>query len=293
MSRVAPSDHRPVPDGTRIHVVHDMAGLERVADVFAQVWGLSSTSSVASPDMLRAISHAGGYVAAAVDPTGRTVAASMGFRGVHADRPSLHSHVTGVLPSHAHRGLGRELKQHQRAWARSAGIDCITWTFDPLVRRNAWFNLQVLGVEVEQYLVDFYGPLGDDINGDDETDRLLAVWWIGSDRAVAAATGNLPAPTARPGVGIVHLVAVGDDGSPVVARDVDPSQTDALTAAVPDALTITVPDDIVSIRRHSPELADRWRKAVRSALGGAMDDDWVVDGMSDDGRYVLRRRVTT
>ena len=62
----------------------------------------------------------------------------------------------------------------------------MTWTFDPLVRRNAHFNLAVLGATVDEYLVDFYGPLPDAVNAGDESDRLLVVWPVG-DAATAAA----------------------------------------------------------------------------------------------------------
>ncbi len=53
------------------------------------------------------------------------------------------------------------------------------WTFDPLVRRNAWFNIAVLGAEVAEYLPSFYGSMTDAINAGDESDRLLVAWDVG------------------------------------------------------------------------------------------------------------------
>jgi predicted GNAT superfamily acetyltransferase len=55
-------------------------------------------------------------------------------------------------------------------------MDRIVWTFDPLVRRNAHFNLARLGARATRYEVDFYGPVRDAINGDDDTDRLVVEW---------------------------------------------------------------------------------------------------------------------
>jgi predicted GNAT superfamily acetyltransferase len=52
----------------------------------------------------------------------------------------------------------------------------VTWTFDPLVRRNAWFNIEVLRAHVAEYLVDFYGPMTDSVNARDESDRLMVAW---------------------------------------------------------------------------------------------------------------------
>ena len=88
----------------------------------------------------------------------------------------LHSHITGVIPSEQRNGVGLALKRHQRTWARERGMDRIVWTFDPLVRRNAHFNLARLGARATRYEVDFYGPVRDAINGDDDTDRLVVEW---------------------------------------------------------------------------------------------------------------------
>jgi predicted GNAT superfamily acetyltransferase len=75
------------------------------------------------------------------------IGASVGFFAAPDDR-SLHSHITGIVGDHRGRGLGRLLKQHQREWALARGVHRITWTFDPLVARNASFNLRVLGARV-------------------------------------------------------------------------------------------------------------------------------------------------
>ena len=152
------------------------AELAAVATTFEQVWG--TTSPVVETALLRAVQHAGGYVAAAyVD--GRLVGGSFGFLASHHGEPALHSHLTGVLPTLQGTGAGRALKHHQRAWAAAHGLAWVTWTFDPLVRRNAHFNLRVLGATVDEYLVDFYGPLPDALNAGDESDRLLVVWPVG------------------------------------------------------------------------------------------------------------------
>ena len=116
------------------------------------------------------------------------VGGSFGFLGRHLGEPSLHSHVTGILPGVRRTGLGRAMKLHQRAWAADHGLAWVTWTFDPLVRRNAWFNLGVLGAHVHEYLVDFYGPIDDAINAGDESDRLLVAWPVGDDGPTAPPT---------------------------------------------------------------------------------------------------------
>jgi predicted GNAT superfamily acetyltransferase len=147
--------------------------LATVATLLDQVWG--TTVPIVTVELLRAISHAGGYVAAAFDADDM-IGASFGFLARHNGQEALHSHVTGIQPGLQHRGAGRAIKHHQRGWAAERNIPWITWTFDPLVRRNAWFNIEVLQAQVTEYIEDFYGQMTDDINAQDDSDRLVAAW---------------------------------------------------------------------------------------------------------------------
>jgi predicted GNAT superfamily acetyltransferase len=144
-----------------------------IVNVFQQVWG--SVTPIVGVELLRAISHSGGYVAGAFD-SGNIIGASFGFLARHQGEQALHSHVTGILPGVQHSGVGRSMKNHQRSWAAERDIPWITWTFDPLVRRNAWFNIEVLNAEIADYLVNFYGEMTDSINAQDESDRLVVAW---------------------------------------------------------------------------------------------------------------------
>jgi predicted GNAT superfamily acetyltransferase len=178
-----------------IRVLDDATEMRRVATLFSQVWG-SATPPV-GVELLRAVQHAGGYVVAAYADE-QVVGGSFGFLGRHDGQPSLHSHITGVLPGVRHTGVGRAVKLHQRAWAADHGLAWVTWTFDPLVRRNAHFNIDVLGVRVHEYLVDFYGPIDDAINAGDESDRLLVAWSVVDVRAPAPSAdtdGAVAVPT--------------------------------------------------------------------------------------------------
>ena len=187
-------------------------------DLFGQVWG--TTTAVVGAELIRAIGHAGGYVAAAYTD-GHLVGGSLGFLGRHVGAPSLHSHVTGILPGVRRSGVGRAMKLHQRAWAAERDLQWITWTFDPLVRRNAWFNIAVLGVAVHEYLVDFYGPIGDSLNGDGDTDRLLVAWAVGDGGPTE------PPPVPTPGA---TLVPTPEDVVALRRTDPAPPVTGATSA---------------------------------------------------------------
>ena len=231
--------------GIEIRTVSYIAGLIEVGEVLQQVWG--SSSPLVTLELARAIAHSGGYVAAAFAPSGSMVGASVGILARQGDAPALHSHVTGLLPAARHTGTGRALKLHQRAWAAARGIDWITWTFDPLVRRNAWFNIAVLGADVDEYLPSFYGEMTDAINVGDDSDRLHVAWKV---------------------------------NAPVPERPRDGREIDAV-ALVP------TPEDIVELRRHDPVAVDRWRRSTRDALLGALGAGHRIVGFSRDGNYVI------
>ncbi|MDW3216854.1 MAG: hypothetical protein R8G01_22885 [Ilumatobacteraceae bacterium] len=191
-----------------IRTLETAGDMAAIGTVFQQVWG--TATPIVTVELLMAISHAGGYVAGAFE-SGNAVGASFGFLADHQGDRALHSHVTGILPGVQHGGVGRAIKNHQRAWAAERDIDWIVWTFDPLVRRNAWFNIEVIGAHVTEYLRNFYGTMSDSINAHDESDRLVVAWPT-SDDAESPAADSATETT---------LVATPDDI--VVLRRTDPA----------------------------------------------------------------------
>ncbi|MFI6096270.1 GNAT family N-acetyltransferase [Lentzea sp. NPDC051213] len=159
---------------TAVRQLTELADLVAVEELYEQTWKVSPVSA----KLLRALTMAGGYVAGAFDDAG-LIGASVGFCSPPSAR-ELHSHVTAVAAGVRGRNVGYALKLDQRAWALQHGITEISWTFDPLVRRNAYFNLVKLGAEVAGYLPDCYGPMDDAINRGDESDRLLVRWRLDS-----------------------------------------------------------------------------------------------------------------
>lgn len=249
--------------------LHDLDDHHAACDLFAKIWGRSDGGSLVPPEVVRAISHAGGYVAGARNEDG-LFAASVGFIGLHDGELILHSHITGIDPAVQGRGVGTALKHHQRAWAGERGIAAITWTYDPLVRRNGRFNLHRLGAEAVAYLPDFYGLMQDSQNGLDPTDRCFVRWDVHKDRA------PLEADPARLIAGGAEMVLrASDDGAPAVTKS---------HAAV---RLCWVPDDIVAIRRADPATATAWRQALRAVMVDAMRDGLRGVAMSRDGCYVL------
>jgi len=259
--------------GLRVVELTDIAEHHAAANLLTRVWQADSASQVIGADVIRAFAYSGNYVAGAY--LGEALVGTvMGFQG----DGHLHSHIAGVDPDRWGSGVGYALKQHQRAWALRRGILEVHWTFDPLVSRNAYFNLCKLGALPSAYLPDFYGPMTDGINVGDVSDRLYIRWQLDSDRARAAARGEpLGEDTnaLRAGGAAVYLDRAGD--RPVPAGD------------LPDKgqLLVAVPLDVEELRPRDPALARTWRFAVRERLTVALAGGFHIAGISKDGFYLL------
>ena len=187
---------------TTSRLLTDWDDLVDATEVIFGVWG-TGAASLASPSLLKTYAHYGNPIIGAFD--GETLCGvSVAFLASDP-RVHLHSHITGVTPSHQQLGIGYQLKMAQRDWCVANGIDLITWTFDPMLARNAYFNLHKLGAHARRFLPNFYGSMDDDINRGDETDRLEA-WWPVTES---------PRPVAR----VAQTVAVPDDYLALRARD--------------------------------------------------------------------------
>ncbi|HYM66931.1 MAG TPA: GNAT family N-acetyltransferase [Patescibacteria group bacterium] len=253
--------------------------LRELADLFAGVWQRSGEPPIGS-DVLRALAHSGNYVSGARQD-GRLVGGLVGWLGGRPpDHVHMHSHILGVVPDRDTRGLGFALKQHQRRWCLERGIRVMEWTTDPLIRRNAYFNLTKLGAQAHSYLINFYGQMADGLNAGEESDRLLIVWELDSPAAERAASGDSPQPDVESLIdgGAAVRLRIGSSGEPVRAPGSDGR-----------VLLCQVPEDIVAVRRSRPDQARSWRLALREAMTTALDVGFAVSGATRSGWYVLER----
>jgi predicted GNAT superfamily acetyltransferase len=157
-----------------------------------RVWGVGDETI---PAIMLVVSQKVGAVAAgAFDRRQRLVGCVFGLTGVRHRRLAHWSHMLAVRPGARNRGIGRLLKRYQRRRVLAQGVTTMYWTFDPLVARNAHFNLNRLGARVEEYVVDMYGsgrhsPVDRAIG----TDRFIVRW----DLKAARRRSPVPAPTQR------------------------------------------------------------------------------------------------
>ncbi|AUI58628.1 hypothetical protein [Amycolatopsis sp. BJA-103] len=250
--------------GVRIRLAEDLVTVEAVSRFLAGVWQTPEHQPPLGVDALRAFAHAGGAVHYSSDGD-EVIAASVLLFCRPASR-AVYSMIAAARTSD--RGVGFALKQAQRVWALDHGATSMIWTFDPLVSRNAHFNLAKLGATAGEYRVNFFGHIDDGVNGHDETDRLTAVWSLAEPR---------PDHVVGPDFGSAEVDAArAPDGRALSARD-------------ENGHWCRVPADIVATRREDRELAAAWREAVRGVLLPAFDAGFTVTGFSRAGWYRLTR----
>jgi predicted GNAT superfamily acetyltransferase len=268
-----------------IRALNEPKDHDAAADVITRIWSVQPGQSLMPSGLMRVMAYEGCYVAGVFDDEdgGRLIGAAVGFLASDADTPGvhLHSHIAGALPEAKGRHAGFALKLHQRAWALSRGIDRVTWTFDPLVRGNAYFNMVKLGARAAGYLVDFYGEnMSDGVNVGQGSDRLLMDWALDSPRVVAAAGGErVGTPDVQP------LLDTGRALLSDIAHAASPSATSLLDT--PGPLLCATPAAIQALRQDAPEQARRWRFAVRDALTAALASGYRISGFTRSGWYLL------
>ena len=180
----------------------------------------------------------------------------------------LHSHMLAALPDRRHRGVGYALKLAQRAQGLEQGISVARWTFDPLVARNAYFNLHKLGAVADRFERNFYGEMTDALNRGERSDRFVIRWELERDPGPRAFEADAP-PVIDEGWNFTGLPSESGRG-----------------------VFVPVPADLLELRDRDPELAGRSRDAVADAIEACMAAGLVaVAFLRDDGTsgYVMAK----
>jgi predicted GNAT superfamily acetyltransferase len=214
--------------------------------IFDLTWAMDDGTEI-TPNLLQAMVHSGSYLSGAFSED-KLVGAAFAFpatnNGLH-----LHSHMTAVLDEYRDQGVGYALKIDQWNWAKRNNYSSLSWTFDPLVRRNTKLNIVKLGVDISAYFPNFYGAMPDALNAGDESDRLMVSW-----------STDINAPKAR----------------------------ELITHPKPDDILIEIPEDIIAIRSKDQSESMKWRRQVRDQFMAAFEKNGQVVGFSTNNEYVVR-----
>jgi predicted GNAT superfamily acetyltransferase len=171
-----------------------------------------------------------------------------------------HSHLLAVLPEFQGLGIGKSLKWAQRKEALKQGIGLITWTYDPLLAKNANLNLHALGVRSRTYFSDFYGStpslcLAQGV----PTDRLLVEWRIGDQRILDRRKAG--ARAGRPDVDRIPKALERLSGT----RGLLPLPGPAKLGFRAPVVLVEIPPDINAMRSH-PETIRAWQSGLRTVM---------------------------
>jgi chorismate synthase len=305
MSAVPPAS-APSPDVRRaappwaLRILETPEEMAAVEDLARAIWP-GGDIDVVPAHMLLAVAHNGGLVAGAF--AGDSLAGFVfGFPGLVATPESLQvkhcSHQLGVHPDFRDLGIGFELKRFQYQIVRGQGIRHITWTYDPLLSRNAHLNIAKLGGVCDTYLRDAYGELRDNLNSGSSTDRFQVDWWLDSPRVAARmAETSCPRPNLRDylrsGAGLLNPL------DPVsVAMPPHEALADHWGVALkgaPLVLLVEIPTDFLALKAADPPRALAWRQATRACFESVFDRGFMVTGFLRDpgppprALYLLRR----
>jgi predicted GNAT superfamily acetyltransferase len=211
---------------------------------------------------------------------------------IAAARLQLYSVIMGVLPEYQVQGIGYRLKLAQREFAIRIGVRMITWTFDALESRNAYFNLKKLGIVCHRYIRDYHGELGG-LNAGMSTDRLYVEWWVSSNRVqnrLSSERGPLNLDAYLQGGALLVNEAQADERGLLVPQE-------ALELEEARMLLLEIPTNIQEIKKNDISLAQSWRAHTRRLFEHYFQKRYMItdfvrheegDG-SHRGLYVLTR----
>jgi len=235
-----------VNDSIQVRELVNLQDQDSGRKIFDLTWAMDAGTEI-TPNLLQAMVHGGSYLSGAFIEN-KLVGAAFAFpatnNGLH-----LHSHMTAVLDEFRDQGVGYALKIDQWNWAKKKDYSHLSWTFDPLVRRNAKLNIIKLGVDISAYFPNFYGEMPDVLNAGDESDRLMVLWRTDKD---------------------------------------EPKARELITHPKPDDVLIEIPEDIVAIRTKDQSESMKWRRQVREQFMAAFEKNGKVVGFSANNEYVVR-----
>jgi predicted GNAT superfamily acetyltransferase len=302
-----------------------MQAVERLQNI---VWHSSETEVVPAHMLLAAI-YNGGFLIGAYDLQSQDesindsqecaestlidthlVGFVFSFPGIYRtpDGPRLkhNSHMLAVHPDYRNQGIGFALKRAQWQMVRRQGIDRITWTYDPLLSKNAYVNIARLGATCNTYMREAYGEMRDGLNAGDLSDRLMVDWWVDSRRVFRRLSSQ-----ARTHLNLAHFLSaetsilnpthMGENGLPypTEVNDLSDRLTDETYIQEHPIVMVEIPSNFSQIKRQNTDLVIKWRFQTRSLFetlfqSGYLITDFVhLAGQMPRSFYVLSHGEAT
>ncbi len=266
-----------------------------VEELQRAVWPGSETDVVPAHVFIAAV-HNGGLVIGAFEGE-QLVGFVFGFPGLDTTpdgpRPKHCSHMMGIRPGYRDAGLGFVLKRAQWQMVRHQGLDHVTWTYDPLLSRNARLNIAKLGAVCNTYRRSEYGDMRDGLNAGLPSDRFQVDWWVNT-RRVERRLGK----RARGPLNLDNFSQA--DLQPLYTPHTLPSgllqPPEHFTTLTERLALAEIPSDFNALKESDFALARDWRFFSREVFETAFEAGYLVtDFIHDAGRsfYVLAHGEST
>ena len=226
-----------------------------------ETWGHGFAERVPGA-ILRVAQKVGGVAAGAFDDRGRLMGFAFGMTGPRYGALVHWSDMLAVRAEARGTGVAAALKHFQREAVQQVGAQRMIWTADPLVARNAHFNINHLGALPAEYIENMYGAhTGSVLHGAMPTDRAVYHWSLQHADAFVKRGGVADAADER----LPVAIAIALDGTPVSIG----------TGQAPH-VRVPVPVDLAEVQAASATLALAWRIAVRAAFVTHLERNYAV-----------------
>ncbi len=283
-----------MPD-TIIKLLESPEDMALVEDLQRAVWPGSETDVVPAHVFITAVHNGGMVIGAFLE--GELIGFVFGFPGLDftpdGPRPKHCSHMMGIRPGQRDSGIGFALKRAQWQMVRKQGIDHITWTYDPLLSRNAYLNIAKLGSVCNTYRRSEYGDMRDGLNVGLPSDRFQVDWWVNTRRVERRLGKRSRGPLklddfSKAELHPLYTPLTGTSGLPRPPEHVSPLDGNLLLAEIPS--------DFNALKEADFALARDWRFFSREVFETAFDTGYIVtDFVHENGRsfYVLTNGEST
>jgi predicted GNAT superfamily acetyltransferase len=283
-----------MPD-TVIKVLESPEAMASIEALQRVVWPGSETDVVPAHLMITAVHNGGLVVGAFIDD--QPVGFVFGFPGIEftpdGPRPKHCSHMMGIHPAQRDSGIGFALKRAQWQLVRHQGLDHITWTYDPLLSRNAYLNITKLGAVCSNYRRSEYGDMRDGLNAGLPSDRFQVDWWINTRRVERRLSKRPRRPLKLENFAKAHLQPLY---SPQRSADNWLRSPEHFSMLNGNLALAEIPSDFTALKDGDFALARDWRFFSRELFETAFSAGYIVtDFVYDQSRsfYVLAHGEST
>ena len=266
-----------------IRLLETIEEMSAVEELQREVWPGSETDVVPAHLLITAAHNGGMVLGAFVNE--KLIGCVFGFPGLESTpdgpRPKHCSHIAAVHPDYRDSGVGFALKRAQWQIVRHQGLDHVTWTYDPLLSRNARLNIARLGAVCSTYRRSEYGDMRDGLNAGLPSDRFQVDWWINTKRVERRLSKR-----ARPTLSLNHLMRVGVNPLYPLQSGPDnlPRPPEHVPALESQLIAAEIPSDFMALKSADFTLARDWRFFTREFFETAFAEGYIVtDFVFDKG----------